>query len=214
MPGRLSHEGSSHRTWKPVRQEVTVQERGCCSTADYPMRCNTSAGLSQQAVPGEAEIGQILTKAHPTDRDPVQSVHYHDYEPFIHPEFAIYPIKASLSKVWICGTSRERPRPRPRSLPRKQYVVVSHQSETGRACGAMGDGLRFHVSETGDCLTSRSHTHFDRGLCGQCAPADPASWSCWFCSAGSLAWETGRRSKSGHLVGECHPGEHWGVSYR
>lgn len=54
-----------------------------------------------------------------------------------------------------------------------------------------------------------THTHFDRGLCVWCT-GKPGSTVLLSRSAGSLAWETGRGSKSGHLVGECHPGEHWG----
>lgn len=156
MLERLSYERSSHKTWEPVPQEITVQERGCCSTADYPKRCNTPAGLPQQAVPGERYLGQVLTIPHPTLQDPAQ---YHEYDSFIHPVFVIYPIEASLFKVWICGT-RERALARALGPFRGNNTWLS-RIRVRRVAHAVlwGDGLRFRVSERRAIALPPDHSH-------------------------------------------------------
>lgn len=169
------------------------------------MGCNnTPAGLSQQAVLGDGYLGRILTTAHPAQRHPAQ---YHEYELLTHGDVRSTQLRHHYQRSGYVQLE-SAPSPAP-SVPSEETILWLSRIRVRRVAHAVlwGDGLRFHCVPRRAIafFTSRSHTHFDRGLC-VCVcvwcPGRPGSMVLLFFSAGSLALGDGCGSKSGHLVGE------------
>lgn len=98
------------------------------------------------------------------------------------------------SDTWDVSSHHTRG-PRRRSIPRKQCLDVSHQSETGRACGAMGGRPEIiSCPRRAIALPPEHKTQIAGSLCW-CTLDCQAAWSLLLLF-GSLAWgETGARQQ-------------------
>lgn len=112
----------------------------------YPMGCNTPAGLSQQAVPGDGYLGRILTRAHPAQRHPAQ---YHEYELLTHGDVRSTQLRHHYQRSGYVQLE-SAPSPAP-SVPSEETILWLSRIRVRRVAHAVlwGDGLRSHVFRDG-----------------------------------------------------------------